>query len=616
MKSLLTVIRQAFLLIAPLLLATACISDNVVTDNCVAPESGTVKITFTLGTMGQTATRATTWDENEQQYASTNATAEENKIDPGRLQVLLYATDGTLIGKVTQLSHVQDATATNLYHFTGNVAFAADRLTDDKLSAKIVVLANAADYEPVAGSTLADMGTALTYNRTDTGDGIPMWGVKEVSALTLTPGQLNDIGTIHLLRAMAKITVTVARDADTANITSVSLNRYNKGGYVAPKDAAAYSDTKDISISGCFNPLAGEETSALPFTPSADRKTWTLYVPEFENSADRQALINVETKTLGVKPIYLKNYDTATGEPATGDNPDKDLIRNTVYQYNIRAIAEKKLFIQLSIADWEQAESEIGWDVTAGNDAVMYAWRADKTESAVKGDASAGDAEAVYCYVNYPRYNNSKHTTLIPGKASSAGFYFKMTQPKGAIWRAVLSNTDDFKFSNWKESESAAAELTWKENAEEMALTGHSDADGTNAHYCAETGIARDLPYQIRVEPTRQWFEAADATDFTGTTTADGLAYEQRYPLLGTNRIHVNGPHTDLSIEVSLDGEHYYKVRINPVISDPKVKGILYQSGRRFAGNNDYYIRIWHLRAYNGLTLPEQARSIPENDFK
>ncbi len=216
-------------------------------------------------------------------------------------------------------------------------------------------------------------------------------------------------------------------------------------------------------------------------------------------------------------------------------------IRNrelVVYGYFLQGGA---LCLDWQVMPWNKVTSEIGWN---GANCQMFAWTT-KTPS-----ATTGDAEGLYCLVNYPRYKETdKDHNSLEDKKSGAAFYFKVESPAGLVWKAHLTNTDDFAFNYGKSTES------------------------TN---CVSTGIARTAPYQIKVEALKPWTEGTSFDQLTDWAKGKGSN-----PVV----------YTDLYVTVSLDGIHEYEVEINP-----DGAGGMYKKGRKFAGTNTR-IRIFQLQA-------------------
>lgn len=223
-------------------------------------------------------------------------------------------------------------------------------------------------------------------------------------------------------------------------------------------------------------------------------------------------------------------------------------IRNrelVVYGYFLQGGA---LCLDWQVMPWNKVTSEISWSNVK---CEMYAWQTGETLNPQKGDA-----EGLYCLVNYPRYQDKDHE-ILEDKKSGAAYYFKVESPAGLVWKAHLTNPDEFAF-NYDES-----------------IKGSTN--------CVSTGIARKDPYQIKVEAKKPWTNGTSWTELTDWARGKG-----------TNPVY-----TDLYVTVSLDGIHEYEVEINPDNA-----GGMYQKGRKFAGTKTR-IRIFQLQATKGTAYNE-----------
>lgn len=227
-------------------------------------------------------------------------------------------------------------------------------------------------------------------------------------------------------------------------------------------------------------------------------------------------------------------------------------IRNrelVVYGYFLQGGA---LCLDWQVMPWNKVTSEISWSNVK---CEMYAWQTGETLNPQKGDA-----EGLYCLVNYPRYQDKDHE-ILEDKKSGAAYYFKVESPAGLVWKAHLTNPDEFAF-NYDES-----------------IKGSTN--------CVSTGIARKDPYQIKVEAKKPWTNGTSWTELTDWARGKG-----------TNPVY-----TDLYVTVSLDGIHEYEVEINPDNA-----GGMYQKGRKFAGTKTR-IRIFQLQATKGTAYNELQKA-------
>lgn len=560
--SYLTIVLAALLLGA----CNSIMDDEVCADqpsNTTTP----VQIGFTL-TTGDVSSRAITEGEEA-------GTGYENYIDieGGDFRILLFdATDDTYLTtfEPTSIRPTDNTEYPQTYYVEGELSETYDN------NFKLVVLANWGNYpELSAASTIKsvcnDAASIFTYTAPFTPSAtqrIPMYGVK-LCTETLRPDLLTDLGQVDLLRAMAKIEVTCS--AEGFKLSKVKLHRYNTSGYCAPtgvdEDTATDWEYEENAVCNHAThiPANSVSTSELNFVISTENG-FIAYVPEFDNKTNTEersyievSLIHTDDKSpvnLEETNIYFCLYDEENGTPTV--NSDFDIVRNHWYKYDITNVDDGELIFQYRVMKWNVESSAIGWNATA----TLAAWNSDNPKEPNLTDATVGDEEAVLCYVANPRYNSDRDG-LVEGKSSYAGFYFQLKEPKGAVWKAHLSDPN-FRFG-----------------------TGKYDFEGTDDKFCASTGIAREEPYQIQIMAPYSWTEG---TEFNGNLTAWGREHEGQEIK------------TKFWITISLDGVNEYPLIINPVIEDLKTH---YNTGRRFAGENDYEIVLWQLKALGS----------PYNDF-
>ena len=371
---------------------------------------------------------------------------------------------------------------------------------------------------------------------------------------------------IPLVRAVSKLHFYFARKAN-ANTENVKVTRIEIDGGTFPTESYIFPDEEEYTKADA-NKAA---TSGKYGTPSYDPTPLKLDGVEYtgikevedpltykrgETETAQAYMDRMNTKIGGHNLSYLRE----TNKPITGKiyylladgsiEKSKEFkipssgnaIRNrelVVYGYFLKG---GTFCLDWQVMPWNKVTSEISW---SNVNCQMYAWH--KTSPS----ATKGDEEGKYCLVNFPRYENDKHNSLL-AKSSGAAYYIKVDGPTGLVWKAHLTNTDDFQFSY-----------------------GSSIENQTN---CVSTGIARTAPYQIKVEAKNPWTEGTSFDQLTEWAKAKGS----------------NPVYTDLYVTVSLDGIHEYEVEINP-----DGAGGIYKKGRKFAGTNTR-IRIFQLQATKG----------------
>lgn len=373
---------------------------------------------------------------------------------------------------------------------------------------------------------------------------------------------------IPLVRAVSKLHFYFARTADADALTeNVKVTKIEIDGNTFPTESYVFPNEEDYATADANKAATSNKYGTPSYVPTP------LKLDGVENAkikavTDPLAYQRGETETAQTymdrmnKEIGEHNlsYLRETNKPITGKiyyqladgGSEKhqeftipssgNAIRNrelVVYGYFLQGGA---LCLDWQVMPWNVVSSEISW---SNVNCQMYAWQ---TGSTLK--PQGGDAEGLYCLVNYPRYQDEDHK-ILEDKKSGAAFYFKIESPAGLVWKAHLTNPTEFAFNYGKSTES------------------------TN---CVSTGIARKNPYQIKVEAVNPWTNEATWDQLTEWAKSKGS----------------NPVYTDLYITVSLDGIHEYEVEINP-----DGVGGMYKNGRKFAGTNTR-IRIFQLQATKG----------------
>lgn len=370
---------------------------------------------------------------------------------------------------------------------------------------------------------------------------------------------------IPLVRAVSKLHFYFARKAgDDAMTENVKVTRIEIGGNTFPTESYVFPDEEDytkadankaatsnkygtpsyvstlLKLDGVANTGIKAVTDPLAYKRDEKTETAQTYMNRMNTEIGEHNLSYLRETN---KPITGKiYYQLAEGGsekhqefkiPSSGNIRNRELV---VYGYFLQGGA---LCLDWQVMPWNVVSSEISW---SNVNCQMFAWHKSSPS------ATTGDEEGKFCLVNYPRYETSKHNSLV-ATSSGAAFYFKVDGPTGLVWKAHLTNPTEFAFNYAKSTES------------------------TN---CVSTGIARTAPYQIKVEALKPWTEGTSFDQLTAWAKAKGS----------------NPVFTDLYVTVSLDGIHEYEVEINP-----NDAGGMYKNGRKFAGTNTR-IRIFQLQAF------------------
>lgn len=594
-----------FFLCGALLLPGGCITE----EGGTPADTGSAQVSFVLSlTDAGTSTRATTWGD---EYENEDGNAYENRIDPDDVQVMLFdANSGSYVATVDILSYYHDGTAD--YRFIGSVTAEDGTLTAGQ-SYKLMVFANCG---AINASDLESLSFAYNAQL------IPMWGVI-TPTLTLEKGKQQDLGTIDLLRAMAKIEINLASAInETHTITGATLSKYNSQGYCLPKDYAAVENTKELeqetgNSKDTFNPYKKTPVSSnLVFSYSEDKQTAWLYIPEYDNSPTDAATISItlsdgSNTTTGT--LEFKDYANGT---ATGDA--HDIVRNHIYRYTVN-VETGKLTVLYKALPWNLVETSIGWmpqpasteknpfdDVNTfekfkeGNYYILLPYKKSPDRvnlSSLYKDASSGDVEAVYSFVCRPSYQAESKQDILKKGTGGIRYCFLLTGPEGATWEAHLTNTDDFSFST-------TADDYFGSNEAEVHMATH--------------GIARDKAYIIQVNAVHNYTGTAiGQTGYEGGSTPE-------YPVEKPDEEYFKDEYltdwgkkkwfgqqvvdTELYITVRLTDGTEYELTINPEYEESVVKNT-YFGKRRYAGTAT---RIWlrQLRAQYEWGYDDLAKNI------
>lgn len=331
------------------------------TETMPTTDTGIVKLRLQLALpAGGTASRA--------ENITENGTDWENYIDfNDENQYRIYFFDSeenTFIARFTP-SEVRMGIANQyiLYTLEGDVPEALIP-ESGSMDFKIVVLGNWKVYtDPEAGKTkIEDICTDQEKGTFDCfTDGfelgwtkrIPFYGVHEYHGISFADGEMVILAEpVTMLRAMAKVEVML--EADDLSLENVSIYRYNRKGYCAPKRVESQEDYEvgkplDLHLVGGVNAPVEEK---LPLTKDGTGK-WIAYLPEYRNiGVDDYSYIEVKFTSDAdddePRKIYFATYTNGTTDNV--NTKRMDIERNTIYRFAVHA---NPLLFHVSVDRWE-----------------------------------------------------------------------------------------------------------------------------------------------------------------------------------------------------------------------------------------------------------------------
>lgn len=284
------------------------------------------------------------WDDYD---PKDDGTAYENAINTEQLQIKVCDENGTIIGDVDNVIAINNGTDTNPdYSITGTWENAADKLSKAK---KIMVFAN-------CGTSIVTPGNIqnLAFARSATTQYIPMWGVTTLTN-ELVVGKSNNLGTIDLLRSLAKVKVKLADGMKARNYSlgAMQLNNYNTSGYTLPLTYNTAASTAAIRFGNSLHANSSWAQS-ITMTNNADESIM-LYIPEYDNinaAADRKATISLQLMRDGEEEgNYTLHFCNYTPEGAPDAASTYNIQRNHYYEYTVGR-TDDQVKIVLNVKKW------------------------------------------------------------------------------------------------------------------------------------------------------------------------------------------------------------------------------------------------------------------------
>ena len=304
-----------------------------------------VRVAFRMSyANGNTRAANEGWDDYD---PKDDGTAYENAINTEQLQIKVCDENGTIIGDVDNVIAINNGTDTNPdYSITGTWENAADKLSKAK---KIMVFAN-------CGTSIVtpDNIQNLAFTRASTTQYIPMWGVTTLTN-ELVVGKSNNLGTIDLLRSLAKVKVKLADGMKSRkySLGAMQLNNYNTSGYTLPLTYNTVASTAAIRFGNSLHANSSWAQS-ITMTNNGDESIM-LYIPEYDNinaATDRKATISLQLMRDGEEEgNYTLHFCNYTPEGAPDAASTYNIQRNHYYEYTVGR-TDDQVKIVLNVKEW------------------------------------------------------------------------------------------------------------------------------------------------------------------------------------------------------------------------------------------------------------------------
>ena len=328
--------RVAYIVMVVMMMAACSDSD----DDAVGMND--VSVAFTLTVADAATTRGGENEGWDNYNPGQDGILNENSINTNDVVIAIYDDKGNKVDDIEDLrvTKISDASGTGtMYAITGVWRNAKQKVEKAK---RVMVMAN-------CNAPAWSDPSKLTYDLLP-GERkyIPMWGVVAIPA-TLTLGKQNQLPNIQMLRAMAKVSVSLRTDmaAYGYTISSMTVNNYNTQGYCAPKTFNKVDNTTDVRFANSLNVLESYADN-IPLSTTAP-----LYLPEYDNSGTNPATITVNLDRNGAHEgtytLEFRNYDT-DGKPTGMPYP---IQRNHYYEYWIYK-ETGKIIVTLHVRKWNR----------------------------------------------------------------------------------------------------------------------------------------------------------------------------------------------------------------------------------------------------------------------
>lgn len=275
-------------------------------------------------------------------------------LDNKNIRVFIFTTANQFLAELDELTitPVETYESSKLYFINGSTQ--AD-ISSGKF--KIMVVANWPEYPESETPSFEDF-FSITFDFDGSQPSrdlpIPMYGIKDISLSAIVPDTSADLGTIHLLRALAKIEVIFENPTDDWLLTDLKLTHYNTSGFCAPQVKSQSDYVKDDwnrdYVGRPFIPSTTQCAYNLDFINTSPGH-YVLYTPEYSNTTPSATPAQISAK------VRFNSLDWAehTIDIKNGSE-NTDIMRNIWYKITIKKIEKSNIDITVDVIPYAVCE--------------------------------------------------------------------------------------------------------------------------------------------------------------------------------------------------------------------------------------------------------------------
>lgn len=358
---------------------------------------------------------------------------------------------------------------------------------------------------------------------------IPMWGVSQVDLSELIATGNQDIGIIWLLRSVAKIEVVT--DNPLCHIEQVNINHHNRMGYCLPEGWDGVESTLQIDRTLSLRAYRSLHSGNHYLSEHTEGKKFVMYLPEYDNSlfAEYEAKLSVVLSYGEEGSIQQLEFDDAlqfcsynNGVPTS---ESYNIVRNTIYRFNITDVKRSGLVLNYEVADWTEAD---GGEWNQHFDYPTYHNPVLPDNASRDGDSS----NDIYPEQPQMYYSAPNTKEQIRTEVGAFSCWFQILAPESQLWLPTI-----------REGSNMCHVRVYKEQTDgALQLVYSSEPNVADNIASGELLEAYSGWYNIKVIPTTPDYE--ELVSFGITYTQDWMMGGTRYLLINGEVDHIIWPNS------------------------------------------------------------------------